>query len=118
MLPVIQIKTLFPITTYLLVFVRLLAICHQNAYPNVCKALAHPKWNEAMIEEMQALEKNKSWALTSLPKGKRTVGCMCVFTLTYKPDGTIHIYKARLVAKRFTQSYGVDYFRPFLQLIN
>lgn len=71
-----------------------------------------------MIESMQALEKNNTWALTSLPKGKRAVGCKCVFALKYNPDGTIHRYKARLVAKGFSQSYGVDYFNPFLQLIN
>jgi hypothetical protein len=29
------------------------------------------KWHDAMLEEMAALEKNKTWALVSLPKGKK-----------------------------------------------
>lgn len=41
------------------------------------------------------------------------MGCIWVFTLKYSPDGTISRYKARLVVKGFTQSYGVDYFETF-----
>jgi hypothetical protein len=29
------------------------------------------KWREAMIEELEALKKNKTWVLTTLPAGKR-----------------------------------------------
>jgi hypothetical protein len=32
-----------------------------------------PKWHDAMLEEMAALEKNKTWELVSLPKGKKPV---------------------------------------------
>ena len=59
---------------------------------------------------MSALEKNHMWDLTTLPKGKCTVGCKWVFTLKY---GTISRYKAKVVAKGFTQSYVVDYFETF-----
>jgi hypothetical protein len=30
-----------------------------------------PKWHDAMLEGMAALEKNKTWELVSLPKGKK-----------------------------------------------
>ena len=33
--------------------------------------------------------------------------------LKYKVDGSINRYKARLMAKRFTQTYGVDYLETF-----
>ena len=62
---------------------------------------------------MNALEKNHTWELTTLPEGKRIVGCKWVFTLKYNPDGTISRYEARLVVKGFTQSYGVHYFETF-----
>ena len=74
------------------------------------EALSHPKWKGAMIDEMHALEKNDTWDLTDLPKGKLTVGCKWVSTLKRNPDGSIWRYKARLVAKGFTQASGVDYF--------
>ncbi|CAJ2646885.1 unnamed protein product [Trifolium pratense] len=56
---------------------------------NVQVALEVPKWREAVLEEMKALEKNKTW------------------------NGSIERYKARLVAKGFTQTYGIDYSDTF-----
>ncbi|XP_073102487.1 uncharacterized protein [Elaeis guineensis] len=34
------------------------------------KAMAEPKWKEAMLEEMTALSKNQTWDLVTLPAGK------------------------------------------------
>ncbi|CAL8077630.1 unnamed protein product [Prunus armeniaca] len=39
----------------------------------------------------------------------KPVGCRWVFSVKYNVDGTVERYKAKLVAKRFTQTYGVDY---------
>ena len=66
-----------------------------------------------MVDEMTTLEKNNTWDLVSLPRGKKTVGCKWVFTIKHKADGTIEKYKARLVPKGYTQSYGVDYQETF-----
>ena len=33
------------------------------------------KWKKAMDEEMQSLEKNHTWKLARLPKGKKAIGC-------------------------------------------
>lgn len=44
--------------------------------PNDWKtAKQDPKWREAMIEELEALKKNKTWVLTTLPAGKKAVSC-------------------------------------------
>jgi hypothetical protein len=40
-----------------------------------------PKWHEAMSEELNALEKNKTWELVHLPIGKRAVGCKWIYTM-------------------------------------
>lgn len=38
-----------------------------------------PKWHEAMIEELEALKKNNTWVLTTLPVGKKVVSCKCIY---------------------------------------
>lgn len=53
-------------------FVHELSSCHVPA--SVQEALANPKWTQAIKEEMEALLKNKTWALVPLPEGKRDVG--------------------------------------------
>jgi len=80
---------------------------------NVQDALSVPEWKAAVLEEMNALEKNQTWKVVNLPKGKSTVGCKWVFTVKYNSDGSLERYKARLVAKRFTQTYGIDYSETF-----
>lgn len=80
---------------------------------NVEEAIEDPRWVHAMNEEMEALNKNATWTLVPLPKGKKPVGCKWVFSIKYKADGSIERYKARLVAKGFTQTYGVDYQETF-----
>ena len=69
------------------------------------------------MEEMWALEKNKTWEIYALHREHKTVGCKYVFTLKYTVDGTFDKHKTRLVA-RFTQIYGVDYSETFPQLPN
>jgi len=71
------------------------------------------KWKAAMEEEIHALQKNKTWELVSLPKGKRVVGCKWVFTVKQNPKGEVDRYKARLVAKGYSQTYGIDYDETF-----
>ena len=77
------------------------------------EALVDSRWIQAMKTEMEALEKNATWELVTLPNGKSTVGCRWVFTVKHKADGSVERYKARLVAKGYTQSFGVDYQETF-----
>jgi hypothetical protein len=69
-------------------------------------------------EELEALQKNGTWTLVPLPRGKKTVGCKWVFSIKHKADGSIDRYKARLVAKGYTQTYGIyqETFSPVAKL--
>ena len=81
------------------------------------EALKSKEWKKAMNEEMRALEKNKTWDVVELPKGKKPVGCKWVYTVKYNADGTLERYKARLVAKGYTQTYGVDFQETFSSFV-
>ena len=71
------------------------------------------KWEEAMREEIDALRKNNTWELVPKPKGAELVTCKWVYKLKTKADGTIERHKARLVARGFSQQYGLDYEETF-----
>jgi Reverse transcriptase (RNA-dependent DNA polymerase) len=83
----------------------------------VDEAIKDPKWSNAMKQEMEALEKNGTWELVELPKGKKTVGCKWVFSLKYDVNEIIERYKARLVAKGYIQTYGIDYQETFSPVV-
>lgn len=58
-----------------------------------------PEWKAALMEEIHAFEKNRTWEVVEKPRHKATIGYKCVFTLKYNSDGTVERYKARFVAK-------------------
>jgi len=64
-----------------------------------------------MNKEREARTSRGTWELVSAPTG--VVGCRWVFTLKYCPNGSVDRYKARLVAKDYTKTYGIDYFEIF-----
>ena len=80
---------------------------------NVQEAISSNEWKKAMDEEMEALEKNGTWEMGPLPVGKKLVGSRWVFTIKYHSEGSVARYKARLVARGYTQSYGIDYNETF-----
>ncbi|GMH16026.1 hypothetical protein Nepgr_017867 [Nepenthes gracilis] len=77
------------------------------------QAIRNEKWREAIENELNALEQNKTWTITNLPFGKKAIGCRYVFKLKFNSDWSIERYKCRLVAKRYTQQEGIDYHETF-----
>ena len=75
--------------------------------------MVHDCWKQAIEVELFALEKNATWTLTKLPFGKKTIRCKWVFKVKFKPNGSIERHKARLVAKCYTQTVGVNYLETF-----
>ncbi|KAJ9564855.1 LOW QUALITY PROTEIN: hypothetical protein OSB04_000821 [Centaurea solstitialis] len=75
----------------------------------VGEALAHSRWRDVMLDEINALDHNGTWDLVELP----AIGCKWVFTVKVNPDGSVARLKAWLVAKEYAQTYGVDYSETF-----
>ena len=82
-----------------------------KTYNQATKSSESDQWKEAMKEEMKCLEENDTFDLVELPPGKHTVGGRWVYAI--KPGADQDLYKARYVAKGFSQTYGVDYFSTF-----
>ncbi|KAL6293121.1 hypothetical protein ACE6H2_001263 [Prunus campanulata] len=72
-----------------------------------------PEWTQAMVEEFQALEKQKTWTLVPYQPSMNVVGCKWVFKLKRNADGSVSRHKAQLVAKGFHQEAGLDYDETF-----
>ncbi|KAG9450058.1 hypothetical protein H6P81_010023 [Aristolochia fimbriata] len=87
-------------------------------YPEAIQSSESGRWASAMEEEIESLEKNKTWELTQLPKGKRAIGCKWVFAKKegFPDNGDIR-YKARLVAKGYAQKEGIDYNEVFSPVV-
>jgi hypothetical protein len=62
---------------------------------------------------MYSILTNGTWEICDCLVGCKLVGCKWIFKKKLKPDGTIDKYKARLVAKRFTQKEGEDFFYTY-----
>lgn len=60
-------------------------------------------------EEMASLIKNDTRTLVKLPKGRKPISCKWVFKVKRSDDGQSDCYKARLVARWFSQRQGFDY---------
>lgn len=69
-------------------------------------------WKNAMDDEMQSLKENETFKITQLPPGKKTVGGRWVYSLKSDADGS-EKYKARYVAKGYSQKEGIDYEETF-----
>ena len=70
-----------------------------------------------MNAKMEALEKNKTWEMVDLPIVNKSVWCEWVYTIKYRANGILERYKTRLVAKRYTETCGVDYMKTFAPVV-
>jgi hypothetical protein len=75
------------------------------------------QWQLVMSEEYDALLKNDTWTLVPSRPGMNLVDCKWIFKIKRHADGSIERYKVRLVAKGFSQRYGLDYVEMFSPVI-
>jgi hypothetical protein len=71
------------------------------------------EWQLAMIDELAALERTGTWDIVPLPSNVVPITCKWVFKIKTKSNSSIERYKARLVARGFQQTQGLDYDETF-----
>ena len=93
-------------------YAELLAAAYVGRDPaSYVEAMRSPdsdEWSKVCQYEIDTLDKNGTWELVDLPSGRKTVKSKWVFKL--KADGH---FRARLVAKGFTQIPGIDFDETF-----
>ena len=90
-----------------------LAVLTESIPKSYIEALQVPAWKAAMDVEYAAFIQWETWTLVPRPIDANVVSCKWVYSLKYNPDGSIAHYKARLVARGFSQAYGLDYHETF-----
>ena len=66
-----------------------------------------------MKSEMDSMYSNQVWTLVDPPKGIVLIGCIWIYKRKIGPNGQVKTYKARLVAKVYSQKEGIDYEETF-----
>ena len=83
------------------------------------KAISGPEadqWKTAMAEELQSLDRNKTWRLVKraqLHRHTKVLGGKWVFKKKTNLTGKVVRYKARWVVKGYLQRYGRDYTQTY-----
>lgn len=77
------------------------------------EALKHKRWNEAIKNTLDSLAANYTWKIVDKPKSANLVSTKWIFKIKRLQNGEVDKYKARLVARGFSQREGVDYFEIF-----
>ena len=62
-------------------------------------AIKDEKWVKEMDEEIDAIEKNQTWELVSLPKDKYVIRVKWFYKTGFDANGNVQKHKVRLVAK-------------------
>lgn len=88
-----------------------------KSYDEAINSLERDKWLEAIKIEIDALETNQTWEISDLPSTKSPVSSKWLFKKKINPDGKIDKYKARVVARGFSQKFGIDYLETYASVV-
>jgi len=85
-------------------------VTEPSSFEEVVEDLA---WVDAMVEEYDSIVKNSAWEIVPRLEGKSVVGSRWIYKVKQVADGSVEKYKARFVARGFSQIEGIDYEETF-----
>ena len=71
------------------------------------------RWMEAALAEIRSLNEKGTWQIVKRPKDVNIVSSKWVFAVKTDVQGKIERFKARIVARGFSQKFGQDYHNTF-----
>ena len=80
---------------------------------NYEEAAEWKEWKDAMIKKYQSIMKNDVWDVVPRREGKSVVTSKWIYKIKHAANGSIEKYKARFVARGFSQKEGIDYEETF-----
>jgi hypothetical protein len=69
-----------------------------------------------MVEEYESILKNDVWEVVPRPQGKSVVTSKWIYKIKHAADGSVEKYKARFVARGFSQKEGIYFDEVFAPL--
>jgi hypothetical protein len=84
-----------------------------KTYKQAQKSSDWDRWKMAVEEELGNLDRKQVWEVKLMDSPKQELDGRWVFAIKTAPDGTITRYKARYVAKGFTQVKDIDFKKTF-----
>ena len=87
-----------------------------DTYDEAVNSNEAENWKSAIKDEIESLELNRTWDVVEKPEAKNIVSCKWVFKIKSNPNQQ-PIFKARLVARGFSQEAGIDYKETYSPVI-
>jgi hypothetical protein len=88
-----------------------------NSYKDALTLPDAACWQKAMQEEFKALMCNRTYVLVLLPQGRKPISTQWLYKVKLHTDSLIDRYKARWVAKGFTQHFSINYDSTFSPVV-
>jgi len=88
-----------------------------ETYEQATKSRDRNAWLDAMNDELRAHRENNTWSVVKRNASMNVIDTKWVYVKKKDENGVVKRFKARVVAKGYSQQYGIDYRETFAPVI-